>query len=160
MGLLIKAGYARDDRIARGFQWLLHIRQRDRGWAIPLRIVGVKLDSLMMKDNPVQPDRSKPFSHLVTGVVVRAFAAHERRRASSAAMKAGTLLASRFFRRDVYPDRSALFFGRSSHIGSGLLTFHRRLTRYPGSVLTCETRESNKHSLGSPSSSDQAGSGN
>ena len=110
MELLIKAGYARDDRIAQGFQWLLHIRQRDGGWAIPLRTVGAKLDSLMMKDDPVQPDRSKPFSHLVTGVVVRAFAAHERRRASSAAMKAGTLLASRFFRRDVYPDRSAAVF--------------------------------------------------
>ncbi len=108
--LLIKAGYARDDRIAQGFHWLLHIRQRDGGWAIPLRTVGAKLDSLMMKDDPVQPDRSKPFSHLVTGVVVRAFAAHEQRRPSSAAMKAGTLLASRFFRRDVYPDRSAAVF--------------------------------------------------
>jgi len=54
----------------------------------PGRTVGAKLDSLMMKDDPVQPDRSKPFSHLVTGVVVRAFAAHERRQASSAAMKA------------------------------------------------------------------------
>jgi len=110
MEFLIKAGYARDERIAQGFQWLLHIRQRDGGWAIPLRTVGEKLDSFMMKGDPVQPDRSKPFSHLVTGVVVRAFAAHERRRASSAAMKAGTLLASRFFRRDVYPDRSAAVF--------------------------------------------------
>jgi len=101
MELLIKAGYAHDDRIAQGFQWLLRIRQRDGGWAIPLRTVGAKLDSLMMKDDPVQPDRSKPFSCLVTGVVVRAFAAHERRRAWSAAMKAGTLLASRFSTRRV-----------------------------------------------------------
>jgi len=54
----------------------------------PLRTTGAKLDSLMMKGDPVQPARSKPFSHLVTGVVVRAFAAHERRRASSAAMNA------------------------------------------------------------------------
>jgi squalene cyclase len=52
MELLIKAGYARDDRIAQGFHWLLHIRQRDGGWAIPLRTVGAKLDSLMMKDDP------------------------------------------------------------------------------------------------------------
>jgi hypothetical protein len=110
MELLIKAGYAHDERIAQGFRWLLHIRQRDGGWAIPLRTAGSKLDSLMIKGDTVQPDRSKPFSHLVTGVVVRAFAAHERRRASSAAMKAGTLLASRFFRRDVYPDRSAAVF--------------------------------------------------
>jgi len=78
MELLIKAGYASDERIARGFQWLLYIRQRDGGWAIPLRTAGAKLDSFATKDDPIQPDRSKPFSHLVTGVVVRAFAAHER----------------------------------------------------------------------------------
>jgi hypothetical protein len=110
MELLIKAGYARDERIARGFQWLLHIRQYDGGWAIPLRTAGANLNSFAMKGETIQPDRSKPFSHLVTGVVLRAFAAHERRRASSAAMKAGTLLASRFFRRDVYPDRNAADF--------------------------------------------------
>jgi hypothetical protein len=77
MEFLIKAGYARDERIAQGFQWLLRIRQRDGGWAIPLRTVGAKLDSFMMNGDPVQPDHSKPFSHLVTGVVVRAFAAHD-----------------------------------------------------------------------------------
>ena len=159
MELLINAGYAHDERIAQGFRWLLHIRQRDAGWAISLRTAGAKLDSLVMKGDTIQPDRSKPFFHLVTGVVVRAFAAHERRRASSAAMPR-TLLPSRFFRRDVYPDRSAAFFGRSSHIRSGLLTFYRRLTRCRGSVLTCETRESNKRSLGSSPSSDQAGAGN
>jgi hypothetical protein len=60
MELLIKAGYTRDERIAQGFQWLLNIRQRDGGWAIPLRTAGAKLDSFMMKGDPVQPDRSKP----------------------------------------------------------------------------------------------------
>jgi hypothetical protein len=77
MELLIKAGYAHDERIAQGFRWLLHIRQRDGGWAIPLRTAGAKLDSLVMKGDTIQPDRSKPFFHLVTGVVVRAFAAHD-----------------------------------------------------------------------------------
>jgi hypothetical protein len=109
MELLIKAGYARDERIAQGFEWLLDIRQRDGGWAIPLRTVGAKLNSFT-KGATVQPDRSKPFSHLVTGVVLRAFAAHEQHRASSAARNAGALLPSRFFRRDVYPDRGAVDF--------------------------------------------------
>lgn len=31
MELLIKAGYANDERIARGFAWLLSMRQRDGG---------------------------------------------------------------------------------------------------------------------------------
>jgi hypothetical protein len=110
MELLIKAGYARDKRIEHGFQWLLRLRQRDGGWAIPLRTTGAKLDAQTMNGDTVEPDRSKPFSHLVTGVVLRAFAAHKKRRASSAAHKAGTLLASRFFRRDVYPDRNSVDF--------------------------------------------------
>jgi hypothetical protein len=112
MELLIKAGYARDERIAQGFEWLLDVRQRDGGWAIPLRTVGAKLSPMTMNGVTAQPDRSKPFSHLVTGVVLRAFAAHEQYRASSAARNAGALLASRLFRCDVYPDRGAADFWR------------------------------------------------
>ena len=58
-----------------------------------------------MATDTVQPDQSKPFSHLVTGVVLRAFAAHETYRRSAEAKAAGKLLDSRFFRRDLYPDR-------------------------------------------------------
>jgi hypothetical protein len=53
-----------------------------------------------------------------------------------------------------------LFFGRSSHIRSGLLTFYHRLTRCRGSGLAGKTRKSNKRSLGSSPGSDQVGSGN
>ncbi len=35
--LLVKAGYENDARIEKVFTWLLSIRQRDGGWAIPLR---------------------------------------------------------------------------------------------------------------------------
>jgi hypothetical protein len=41
MEILIKAGYDRDPRVTQGFRWLLAARQRDGGWAIPLRTVGV-----------------------------------------------------------------------------------------------------------------------
>lgn len=58
----------------------------------------------------VTPDRAKPFSHLVTGVVVRSFAAHERYRISPEATHAGELLASRFFQRDAHPDRGTFAF--------------------------------------------------
>jgi hypothetical protein len=57
-----------------------------------------------------EPDSSKPFSHLVTGVVLRAFAAHEKYRRSTDARVAGKLLASRFFKKDLYPDRQAADF--------------------------------------------------
>ena len=104
MELLIKSGYGDDPRIERGFEWLLSIRQEDGGWAIPMRTAGMKLD--VMKKDTIEPDRSKPFSHLVTGVVLRAFAAHPRYRRRKEARAAGELLASRLFKRDKYPDRA------------------------------------------------------
>jgi hypothetical protein len=68
-----------------------------------------------MKGHPVHKI-AQSLSHVVTGVVVGAFAAHEQRRASSVTMKAGKLLAPRFFRRDVYPERSAaVFWTKFSH---------------------------------------------
>jgi hypothetical protein len=108
--LLIKAGYADDARIERGFRWLLSIRQRDGGWTIPLRTVGRKFDPTTLNAPPIQPDPSKPFSHLVTGVVLRAFAAHPVYDAASEARTAGNLLRARFFQPDKYVDRRAASF--------------------------------------------------
>ena len=104
MELLIKSGYGDDPRIEKGFEWLMSIRQDDGGWAIPMRTAGMKLD--VMKKETIEPDRSKPFSHLVTGVVLQSFAAHPRYRRRKEARAAGELLASRLFKRDKYPDRA------------------------------------------------------
>jgi hypothetical protein len=110
MELLIKAGYQEDPRIEKAFRWLLSIRQNDGGWAIPFRTKGFKLDVISMNGKTVQPDTSKPFSHLVTGVVLRAFAAHKNYRKSNEALDAGKLLASRVFKKDPYPDRNTIDF--------------------------------------------------
>ncbi len=104
MELLIKSGYQNDPHILKGFDWLLSIRQYDGGWAIPLRTAGKKLDALNGPEL-IQPIKSKPFSHLVTGMVLRAFAAHPEYRKSESAEKAGQLLISRFFKSDKYSDR-------------------------------------------------------
>ena len=104
MELLIKAGYDGNPRIEKGFKWLLSIRQNDGGWAIPFRTVNAKYADAL-KAEIIKPDLAKPFSHLVTGVVLRAFAAHQKYRKSKEAIKAGELLASRFFLKDTYPDR-------------------------------------------------------
>jgi hypothetical protein len=40
---------------------------------------------------PIPPDKEKPFSHMATGMVIRAFAAHPGFRTSSAAITAGNL---------------------------------------------------------------------
>lgn len=101
--LLILAGYGSDKRIHRVFEWLMSIRQDDGGWALPLRTKGYNLEVILTSDT-IAPDKSKPFSHFVTGIVLRALAAHPEYSKSSEAKKAGELLASRFFKKDVYTD--------------------------------------------------------
>lgn len=106
MELLIKAGYADDRRIKQGLQWLLLVRQDDGGWIIPMQAVPSKERSdEMWRGDPIPPDRSRPFSHLATGMVLRAFAAHPRYRQSEEARIAGERLKSRFFKADKYNDR-------------------------------------------------------
>jgi hypothetical protein len=106
--VLVKAGYADDPRITKVFRWLLEIRQSDGGWAIPWRTIGVPFSEFTDPERyptPVAPDRSKPASHLATGMVLRAFAAHRARRKSPEARRAGELLAARLYKRDFYGDR-------------------------------------------------------
>ena len=118
MELLVKAGFGGDRRIELGFRWLLSVRQDDGGWAIPLRTVAT--DSRrrwtdVLRSETMRPDTTKPFSHLVTGVVLRAFAAHDRYRNSGDARAAGVLISQRIFRADRYIDRkSPMFWERVS----------------------------------------------
>lgn len=105
MELLIKAGYEKDTHILKGFNWLLSIRQDDGGWAIPFRTVGKNIKEALNSPHPIEPDKTKPFSHLVTAMVLRAFAAHPEYRKSGEARKAGSLVISRFFKNDKYADR-------------------------------------------------------
>lgn len=101
--LLILAGYENDSRIQKVFDWLLAVRQNDGGWALPLRTKGHNLEAILHQET-IETDKSKPFSHFVTGIVLRAFAAHPKYTESIEAKVAGALLASRFFQKDVYAD--------------------------------------------------------
>ncbi|MBN1584508.1 MAG: hypothetical protein JXA89_27630 [Anaerolineae bacterium] len=111
MSLLIQAGYADDSRIERGFQWLLAMRQDDQGWTIPIlthkldRATQYRLTSEYAE--PLEPDRSKSFSHNWTGMVLRAFAVHPHYCHSQAARVAAHLLKSRFFQPDCYTSYQA-----------------------------------------------------
>jgi hypothetical protein len=114
MALLIKAGYGADQRIKRGFDWLLAMRQNDGGWTIPMithrldRGTQYRLSSEYAE--PLEPDRTKPFSHNWTGMVLRAFAVHEEYRRSEAARVAAELLKSRFFQKDSYSSYQAVSY--------------------------------------------------
>ena len=108
MEVLIDAGFRNHPSIERAFRWLLDTRQQDGGWAIPARTRNRKIVGdweKVARSAPVEPDRSRPFSHLVTGMVLRAFAAHTRHRRSRAARDAAFLLKARFFQPDKYADR-------------------------------------------------------
>lgn len=105
MELLIKAGYERSPNIEKGFRWLISMKQNDGGWAFPIRTRNINLKEAFDRSDTVLPDKNKPFSHLVTGMVLRAFAAHPEYRNSDEAIKAGELLISRLFKADKYPDR-------------------------------------------------------
>jgi hypothetical protein len=108
--LLTKAGLGADAHVRRSFRWLLSIRQHDGGWAIPLRTAGRNFQPATLRARTIHTISSKPSSHLVTGVVLRAFVAHPRYRNTPAARAAGALLASRLLKPDVYPDRRTTVF--------------------------------------------------
>jgi hypothetical protein len=103
--LLIKAGYQDDPRVGRSLDWFKDMRGEDGGWAWPLRTAGVRYQEAIELGTPVEPDRGKPFSHALTGFVIRAYAAHPEYRNDALAQRAGVLLKGRFFKPDKYPDR-------------------------------------------------------
>lgn len=109
--LLVEAGYADDPRVEKAFQWLLTMRQDDGAWSVPM--ITHKLDRERQYElssqhrPPLQPDRTKPFSHNATGMILRAFTAHPRHRKSEAAIHAAKLLTSRFFQKDAYTSYQA-----------------------------------------------------
>lgn len=106
--LLIKAGYAEDARVLRGLEWLLAMRQADGGWIVPVQAVPSKERTRdLWPGRAIPPDRARPFSHLATGMVLRAFAAHPAYRRHPAALAAASLLKGRFFLADKYHDRQA-----------------------------------------------------
>ena len=111
--LLIKAGYAEDPRVANALAWLLATRQSDGGWAIPVRTVGVPFPEFVDVERhpqPHAPERSKPSSHLVTGMVLRAFAAHPDWLRAAEVQQAAELLATRLYKQDTYGDRGEVSY--------------------------------------------------
>lgn len=108
LALLIGAGFRGDERVTRGMEWLLSMRQDDGGWAIPARTAwaGGIAQALALSE-PLEPVRSRPSSHFATGIVLRAFAAHPGYRRRREARHAAAFLASRFFKPDAYADHGS-----------------------------------------------------
>lgn len=109
--ILCLLGHYKDEKIQKGFRWISNNRQDDGGWVIPYRTIDQEQlknrynYEAQLKLEPINPDKSRPFSHLVTGMVLRALAASPTWSKSKEARKAGKLLLSRFFKADKYNDR-------------------------------------------------------
>lgn len=106
ISLLVRAGYQDDKRIDDGMEWLIGIRQDDGGWTIPILSRDLNWDEIIEltggESDPLPPDRTKPFSHNWTDMVLRAFAAHPSYRYDPEARHAADLLKQSFFRPDAY----------------------------------------------------------
>ena len=102
---IIKAGFEEDPRVVKFLDWILSVRQDDGGWAIPLRTARISYKEAITKSKPIQPVKSRPSSHWVTDLVLRALTAHPNYLKSKEAREAGTFLLSRFFKPDKYSDR-------------------------------------------------------
>ncbi len=125
--LLIRAGYAHDSRVGRSMRRLLAMRQDDGGWSIPLlthRLNGETIYHLTSSyAESLEPDRTQPFSHNWTNMVLEAFAYHPHYRESVEARKAGILLKGRFFQPDRYSSyRQSRYWVRFVHWWPNLLT--------------------------------------
>ncbi|MFA5432823.1 MAG: hypothetical protein WC929_04795 [Bacilli bacterium] len=105
---LIRAGYEDDERITQAMNWLISSKQNDGGWVVPLQTVKInKLDDQTYASDPIIADKSLPFSHLATGMVLRAFAVHSGFQKCDVTIKAAELIKSRFFKSDNYNDRKS-----------------------------------------------------
>jgi len=104
--LVIKAGYGEDPRVIKGLAWLVSMRQYDGGWVIPAQLVPARLKNpALWHGQPVEPDRTKPHSHLATGMILRAFAVHPNYIDLPEVKQAGYCLCERIFKADRYIDR-------------------------------------------------------
>jgi len=109
--IMCRLGLGKDERVQTGFHWLMLHRQKDGGWAIPCRTISKKeiekryLDRAKNSARPFQSDKSKPFSHFITGLVLRALTESPPWRGSRQCRKAAELVLGRFFKDDRYEDR-------------------------------------------------------
>ncbi len=103
---LIKAGYQDDPRVKRCMNWMLSIQMEDGGWAHPMLAEGLSWNEMAELSStyaPVIPfDRSQISGNLLTGMTLRAFACHLEYRHRDEPKRAGELLATRFFKSNVY----------------------------------------------------------
>jgi Squalene-hopene cyclase C-terminal domain len=106
MELLVRAGFAHDEHVRRGLDWLLTVRQDDGGWIVPTQAVPAsRRTHRYWRGAPLPPNRSLPFSHMATGMALRGLVAHPAYRRRREVRAACEILKARMFQPDRYGDR-------------------------------------------------------
>jgi hypothetical protein len=110
--MLCRYGLDKDRRVQKGFRWILANRQKDGGWALYLQrpsqapAKSAAPSRSKTRGQPFKPRRTQPFSHHVTGIILRALAESSTWKKSREAWQAGEKLLSCFFCDEVYEDRT------------------------------------------------------
>ena len=108
--IINKAGFSEDTRVEKAFNWLASMRQEDGGWIIPINMYKMSEYRSLCQEAPILPDRTLAFSHMATGMVLRAYAAHPLHRHSKDALHAGNLMKKRLFKKDAFTFRQAVAY--------------------------------------------------
>ncbi|MBD3415164.1 MAG: hypothetical protein GF421_12145 [Candidatus Aminicenantes bacterium] len=111
--ILCRFGMEDHKQVQKGFRWLIKNRQDDGGWAIPYQTLSKKEmkkrydKSKESKLTPVKGDASKPYSHYVTGLVLRALTASSAWINRKYTKVASELVIKRFHKKDKYEERES-----------------------------------------------------
>jgi len=103
--ILCRFGLDQDERVQKGFRWMMQKREEDGGWSVPAPTIQKK----RLKNQP--PPESKSYSHFVTGMVLRVFAESATWRKRKEAWKTGELLLARLFQKNPCSDKVVPSFG-------------------------------------------------
>jgi hypothetical protein len=109
--ILCRYGLDKDRRVQKGFRWISQNRQRDGGWAHfnchqpQANPKSANHSRRHLRRLPYKPRKSQPFSHHVTGMILRAFAESPTWRKSKEARQAGEMLLTCFFQEEVVGDK-------------------------------------------------------
>ena len=111
--ILCLFGMEENKDVQKGFRWLIKNRQDDGGWAIPYQTISEKKLKERYQNNsekkltPLKGDRSQPYSHAVTGLVLRALSSSKLWINRKYTKVAAELLIKRFHKKDKYEERKS-----------------------------------------------------
>jgi len=113
LAILCLFGMDENKNVQKGYRWLIRNRQEDGGWCTPYQTISEKelkkrYGKNSEKDlNPIKGDKSQPYSHSVTGIVLRALTASPSWVNRKYTKTAAELLLKRFHKKDKYEERKS-----------------------------------------------------